>query len=28
MVIYLTKQTGSFRNLMCCDNGYPNKCMW
>jgi len=27
MVIHPTKETGSFRNSVCCDNGYPNKCM-
>ena len=26
--IYLTKETCGFWNFVCCDNGYPNKCMW
>jgi len=28
ILIHLTKETGSFWNFKCCDNGYPNKFMW
>jgi len=27
-LIHLIKETGSFWNFVCCDNGYPTKCMW